>query len=172
MKHRLGVAALALAIAAGAAAPIAAADKETRQLMADIRILEEQSQQSVALDDPGNWARQALTRVREWLGAGVAAAPANGQREILYQTSVDGNTAHFRHAFEKREDGTQIITDAETGQNCDQVHVRPELSKARRHPAGGLSVNFRVCPMFMKRTESSKAYSDGAYGNGPARRRF
>jgi hypothetical protein len=30
--------------------------------------LEEQSQQSVAQDDPGNWARQALARVREWVG--------------------------------------------------------------------------------------------------------
>jgi hypothetical protein len=46
-----------------------------------LALLEEQSQQSVALDDPGNWARQALTRVREWLGAGVATAPPNGQRE-------------------------------------------------------------------------------------------
>jgi serine/threonine protein kinase len=32
--------------------------------------LEEQSQQSVALEDPGNWARQALTRVRDMLGTG------------------------------------------------------------------------------------------------------
>jgi serine/threonine protein kinase len=30
--------------------------------------LEEQSQQSVAHEDPGNWARQALTRVLEWVG--------------------------------------------------------------------------------------------------------
>jgi hypothetical protein len=30
--------------------------------------LEEQSFQSVALDDPGNWARQALNRVRDWVG--------------------------------------------------------------------------------------------------------
>ncbi len=35
--------------------------------------LEDQSQQSVALDDPGNWARQALTRVREWFGSGLSA---------------------------------------------------------------------------------------------------
>jgi serine/threonine protein kinase len=31
--------------------------------------LEEQSQQSVALDDPGNWSRQALSRVRELVGS-------------------------------------------------------------------------------------------------------
>jgi len=45
MKHRLGLAALTVAIAVGAVAPAFAADKETRQLMADIRILQEQSQQ-------------------------------------------------------------------------------------------------------------------------------
>ncbi|HEV3203265.1 MAG TPA: tubulin-like doman-containing protein, partial [Gemmataceae bacterium] len=32
--------------------------------------LEEQSQQTVALDDPGNWARQALFRVQDWVGSG------------------------------------------------------------------------------------------------------
>ena len=36
---------LALSLATGIAAPVAAADKETRQMMADIRILQEQSQQ-------------------------------------------------------------------------------------------------------------------------------
>ncbi len=32
--------------------------------------LEEQSQQAVAQDDPGNWARQAMNKVREWVGTG------------------------------------------------------------------------------------------------------
>ncbi len=33
--------------------------------------LEEQSKQAVAQDDPGAWARQAVQRVRDWLGTGV-----------------------------------------------------------------------------------------------------
>jgi hypothetical protein len=37
--------------------------------------LEEQSLQSLAQDDPGNWARQAVARVREWSGAGLSAGP-------------------------------------------------------------------------------------------------
>jgi serine/threonine protein kinase len=40
--------------------------------------LDEQSQQFVAQDDPGNWARQALARVRDWLGTGLSA---HGVRE-------------------------------------------------------------------------------------------
>jgi hypothetical protein len=35
--------------------------------------VDEQSQQFVAQDDPGSWARQALTRVQEWLGSGWTA---------------------------------------------------------------------------------------------------
>ena len=33
--------------------------------------LEAQSRESVAQDDPGTWARQAMQRVRDWLGTGV-----------------------------------------------------------------------------------------------------
>jgi serine/threonine protein kinase len=40
-----------------------------------LAMLEEQAQQSLAQDDPGNWARQAVGRVREWSGAGLTAAP-------------------------------------------------------------------------------------------------
>jgi eukaryotic-like serine/threonine-protein kinase len=33
--------------------------------------LEEQSQQAFAMEDPGNWALQAMGRVREWMGGGT-----------------------------------------------------------------------------------------------------
>jgi hypothetical protein len=39
--------------------------------------LEEQSQQSLAAEDPANWARQALGRVREWLGSSSQATQEN-----------------------------------------------------------------------------------------------
>src|SRR3954469_12719179 len=45
MTKRISRACLGLALAALTATPAAAADKETRQMMADIRILQEQSQQ-------------------------------------------------------------------------------------------------------------------------------
>jgi len=70
MKHRFGIAALAVAIAAGAAAPTAAADKETRQLMADIRILQEQSQQLQNLLNALNESIRAVNaRIDEQTGA-------------------------------------------------------------------------------------------------------
>ena len=45
MKHRSFVLALALVLAGALAAPAAAADKEQLQMMADIRMLQEQAQQ-------------------------------------------------------------------------------------------------------------------------------
>jgi tol-pal system protein YbgF len=45
MKHTFSAAALALTFVGALAAPSAAADKETRQLMADVRMLQEQSQE-------------------------------------------------------------------------------------------------------------------------------
>jgi tol-pal system protein YbgF len=44
MRHRLSIGLLALALAGGAAAPATAANKEHQQLMADLRMLQEQSQ--------------------------------------------------------------------------------------------------------------------------------
>jgi hypothetical protein len=68
--------ALAAAVerAAGGALDGAPGEALTRLLAT----LEEQAQGSLALDDPGNWARQAVTRVREWCGAGLAAGPEPG----------------------------------------------------------------------------------------------
>lgn len=42
--------------------------KPAEVLTAILSSLEEQASQSVAQDDPGGWARQALQRVRDWIG--------------------------------------------------------------------------------------------------------
>jgi serine/threonine protein kinase len=43
--------------------------------------LEEQAQQSVAQDDPGNWARQAYLRIEEWVGASLSTEENNSWRK-------------------------------------------------------------------------------------------
>ncbi len=45
--------------------------KPGEQLTKLLLSLEEQASQFVARDDPGGWARQALNRVKDWLGSGV-----------------------------------------------------------------------------------------------------
>lgn len=43
--------------------------------------VEEQSLQQLALDDPGVWARQTLSRMRDWLGSGVALPGINAMQQ-------------------------------------------------------------------------------------------
>ncbi len=49
--------------------------------------LEEQSQHALAADDPGNWARQTVQRMRDWLGSGLLSTSqelGQGRGEINY----------------------------------------------------------------------------------------
>jgi serine/threonine protein kinase len=66
--------ALASEIETAASAPLGGTPAEA--LTSLLTKLEEQSQQSVALEDPENWARQALSRVREFVGSGTMSDPA------------------------------------------------------------------------------------------------
>jgi tol-pal system protein YbgF len=98
MKHRLGVAALALALAAGAAAPLAAADKETRQMMADIRILQEQSQQLQNLLNALNDSIKAVNaRIDEQSGA---SRKSFADQKVV----IDALTSDLRVVREKLDD--------------------------------------------------------------------
>jgi serine/threonine protein kinase len=48
-------------------------DGQPREVLTQLLVnIEEQSSQTVALEDPGVWARQVLERVRNWLGSGVS----------------------------------------------------------------------------------------------------
>jgi serine/threonine protein kinase len=58
-------------------------DRPGDQLTKLLMSIEDQASQFVANDDPGSWARQALTRVKDWLGSGVQApgVPSLQQRK-------------------------------------------------------------------------------------------
>jgi serine/threonine protein kinase len=66
--------------------------------------IEEQSQQFFAQDDPGSWARQALTRVREWLGSGVqeAGALSTCQRKSRLTRALLDGAARVAEAWTNR----------------------------------------------------------------------
>jgi hypothetical protein len=49
-------------------------DRPGDQLTKLLVAIEDQAGQFIARDDPGGWARQALNRVKDWLGSGVQAA--------------------------------------------------------------------------------------------------
>jgi hypothetical protein len=65
--------------------------------------LEEQAQQSFAHDDPGNWARQAVTRLREWFGAGLAAVGEAGEwRKSQLSRALEGAAQKLAQKWDSR----------------------------------------------------------------------
>ena len=66
--------------------------------------IEEQSQQMIAQDDPGGWAQQALTRVRDWLGSGIpaAGAPTIQQRKSQVTKALEAAAAQLAEEWDAR----------------------------------------------------------------------
>jgi hypothetical protein len=66
--------------------------------------IEDQSQQFLAQDDPGSWARQALVRVREWLGSGIqeAGTLTTCQRKSKLTRALLEAAAQVGEAWDKR----------------------------------------------------------------------
>ncbi len=109
-------------------------------LTAFLARLEEQAAQSVALDDPGNWARQVMARLQEVVGA----APGSAEQESGFRKSKIGralatgtqqlaqewDTRLSQIAFELMEDRGRRLAAAEAafawfGRYCDQAAEAP-----------------------------------------------
>jgi serine/threonine protein kinase len=66
--------------------------------------IEEQSQQSVAHDDPGGWARQALGRLQDWLGGGLPppGVTAFHQRKSRLTRALEAAAAKLADDWDRR----------------------------------------------------------------------
>jgi serine/threonine protein kinase len=66
--------------------------------------LESQSRETIALDDPGTWARQALQRVRDWLGTGVGLPGVSvvQQRKSNLTRALEAAGAQLAKEWEER----------------------------------------------------------------------
>jgi len=64
--------------------------------------LEEQSQQTVAEDDPGNWATQAFVHVREWVGARCSRPQDSDWRKSKLSRTLINETQKLAEEWEKR----------------------------------------------------------------------
>jgi hypothetical protein len=66
--------------------------------------VEEHSQQSVAQEDPGAWARQALVRVQEWLGGGLPPPGASTlqQRKSRLTKALESAATQLAAEWEAR----------------------------------------------------------------------
>jgi len=67
--------------------------------------IEEQSQQMIAHDDPGAWARQALTRVQDWLGGGLqppGTTAIGPQRKSRLTRALESAAAKLAEEWDQR----------------------------------------------------------------------
>jgi hypothetical protein len=132
-------------------------------LTALLAALEEQSLQFVAQDDPGNWARQALVRVQEWLGGGwqahtstgglVSARVAGDFRKSKLSRSLDAAAQQVAEEWDEKLSKTAFglmehpgkrVAAAETAfarllQFCEEAHAslatRIDQQSTRAHKA-------------------------------------
>jgi hypothetical protein len=64
--------------------------------------LDEQSVQSVAQDDPANWARQAMHRIKEWVGSGDGDAELGDWRKTKLTRALATTTARLVDDWDKK----------------------------------------------------------------------
>jgi hypothetical protein len=64
--------------------------------------LEEQSQQSIAQDDPGNWAQQAVLRIGEWVGAGAEPDSDSGWRKSRLSRALASASQQLAAEWDQR----------------------------------------------------------------------
>ncbi len=66
--------------------------------------IEEQSQQYIAQDDPGAWARQAVVRVKEWLGSGIQPPGTTtlAQRKSRMTRALETAAAQLAEEWDQR----------------------------------------------------------------------
>ncbi len=64
--------------------------------------LEEQSQQAVAQQDPGNWASQALVRAKDWVGGGPGSADTGEWRKSRLSRALAAVVQKLAAAWDER----------------------------------------------------------------------
>ncbi len=174
MKQTISALVLSLALAAAWAAPISAADKETRQMMADIRILQEQLQQ---LQNQVQTTVTALTEATKALDARVTAR-LDQQTDVTQKALADQKTvvtsisSDLRNVREKLDDNTTRL-----GSLTLEVQALRQLFTASRTsfatpdaaPSGGASTTSAAAqPAGLSPSAagaSPQAMYDGAYGD-------
>ena len=127
---RMTAALLGAALTVAVVAPVAAADKETRQMMADIRILQEQSQQLQNLITAVTEAIKAVnTRIEEQTGA-------NRKSFADQKLVIDTLAADVRVVREKVDDNNvRVGSMARNLTRCGSLSPR-SVPRARPRPRG------------------------------------
>src|SRR5436190_2246983 len=105
MKHTCQAAALALALAAVAMAPLSAADKEQRQMLADIRMLQEQQQQ---IQTAVLALTEALKTVDSRLGARFDQQAESSRKSLADQKLIIDNISRDLGVVREKVDDNNV----------------------------------------------------------------
>jgi TolA-binding protein len=104
MKQTLRAFTLGIALVAALARPASAADKETRQMMADIRMLQEQSQE---LQNALGSLTSSLTEALKAIGARLDQTAENTRKTLADQkATIDQLSADIRALRERMDDNS------------------------------------------------------------------
>ena len=104
MKHTLATLTLGIALIAAFAASPSAADKETRQMMADIRMLQEQSQE---LQNALGTLTSSLTEALKGVGSRLDQTAESTRKSLADQkTTIDTLTNDVRALRERMDDNS------------------------------------------------------------------
>jgi hypothetical protein len=77
--------------------------KPTEALTAFLWQLDEQSQQSLAQEEPGPWAQQAVSRLQEWIGSGFTSEQDNSTwRQSRLGRSLTNAVQQLAHEWDER----------------------------------------------------------------------
>jgi hypothetical protein len=119
--------------------------------------LEDQSQQMVAQDDPGAWARQAQARVQEWLGSslqepGSSAGPRYGAqvRKSKLTRALEGAAAHLAEVWEQRLTEAAVGLQEHPGRRLAVAEAA--LSRFQRYCDEAAATHRSRCPQPEART--------------------
>jgi hypothetical protein len=88
----------------GEAAAIPTEGEPAEALTRLLANVEEQSRHLIALEDPAAWAAQALSRLRDWLGSGIAppGAPTVHQRKSKMTRALEAAAAQLAEQWDAR----------------------------------------------------------------------
>ena len=156
MRHSLAAALLAVALAAAAATPVSAANKEHQQLMADIRMLQEQAQQLQNLIGSlnttlGEALRAVNARLDEQTGT---TRKAFADQKLV----IDALTSDLRVVREKVDDNNVRI--GSMSQEVDALRQSLQQQNVARSSSSSDSPEAAAPP--------ANGAGDGAPGTAPA----
>lgn len=127
--------------------------------------LEEQAGQFVAQDDPGGWSKQALTRVKDWLGSGIQAlsTPSLQQRKSRLTRALEAAAAQLAEEWDGKLAETAFGLMEHPGRRVAVAEAA--VGRLIRHCDEAAALHAERCRQEMTRTTQAREQLEVALQN-------